>query len=212
MLQWSVRVVAIVLAAGEGQRIGTPKALLLVEGETFLARCCRLLARPGIAAVAAVIGAQAGRVRHEAPAPGGVTVVENARWADGMLTSVWTGLDAAGVLGAEAVLLHPVDHPLVAPATVDRVVDALAGGAFAAVPTWDGRRGHPGGFGAEAIAALRAAPPEQGARAVLAAHPERVVHVTGDPGCRRGVDTPDDYRRVPGWVAPPGEPSPERTS
>jgi molybdenum cofactor cytidylyltransferase len=95
-------------------------------------------------------------------------------------------------------LLHPVDHPLIEPDTVDRVVAALGTGAFAAVPTWDGRRGHPGGFGRPAFAALRAASRSRGARAVLADHGEQVVHVTGDPGCLRGVDTPEDYRLVLG--------------
>ena len=50
-------------------------------------------------------------------------------------------------------------------------------------------------FSPEARAALRKAPPEEGARAVLAAHPDRVVHVAGDPGCLVGLDTPEQYRR-----------------
>jgi CTP:molybdopterin cytidylyltransferase MocA len=148
-----------------------------------------------VAEVVAVIGAGADRVRAEARIPGGVAVVENQSWREGMLSSVWCGLDAAEPLGAEAILLHPVDHPLVSPQTVDRVVAALGEGAFAVVPTHEGRRGHPGGFGPEARAALRKAPPEEGARAVLAAHPDRVVHVAGDPGCLVGLDTPEQYRR-----------------
>jgi CTP:molybdopterin cytidylyltransferase MocA len=190
-----VKIVAIVLAAGEGRRIGGPKALLSRHGRTFLAHACHLLARPGVAEVVAVIGASAARVRSEAPVPDDVTVVENEAWSDGMLSSVWCGLDAAENLAADAVLLHPVDHPLVSPATVDRVVDALRQGAFAAVPTHAGRRGHPGGFGREAFDPLRAAPLDQGARAVLAGHAHRVVHVEGDPGCLVGIDTPEQYRR-----------------
>src|SRR5688572_15284581 len=62
------------------------------------------------------------------------------------------------------------------------VAGALAEGALIAVPSHGGRRGHPGGFARAAWAALRAAPAAAGARAVLAAHPEWVVHVTGDAG------------------------------
>jgi nicotine blue oxidoreductase len=187
--------VAIVLAAGEGRRMGGPKALLAYAGDSFLAHACRLLARPGVAEVVAVIGAEADRVRAEAKVPASVSVVENARWREGMLSSVWRGLDAAEEKKADGVLLHPVDHPLVSPGTVDRVVAALQAGAFAAVPTHGGRRGHPGGFGREALRALRSAPPERGARAILADHAERVVHVEGDPGCVLGLDTPEEYRR-----------------
>ncbi len=175
--------------------MGGPKALLSIGDSTFLDHACRLVARPGVKAVVAVIGAGAERVRGEAGVGEDVSVVENGRWQEGMLSSVWRGLDAAEALDAEAVLLHPVDHPHVAPGTVDRVVAALERGAFAVAPTQGGRRGHPGGFGHEAIRALRAATPERGARAVLAAHPERVVHVEGDPGCVIGIDTPEEYRR-----------------
>jgi molybdenum cofactor cytidylyltransferase len=96
------------------------------------------------------------------------------------------------------VLLHPVDHPLVGEATVDRVIGALRAGARIAVPTYERRRGHPGGFARGAWPALRTASPAEGARSVLATHPDWIVHVEGDPGCVAGIDTPEDYRRLIG--------------
>jgi CTP:molybdopterin cytidylyltransferase MocA len=191
-----MRVVAIVLAAGEGRRMGGPKALLRLGQTTFLAHAGRLFARPGVASVVAVLGAEAERVRAQAALPSEVTVVVNEAWREGMLSSVWRGLDAAESEAADAVLLHPVDHPLVQPATIDRVVQALLSSAAIAVPTWEGRRGHPGGFHRAVFAELRSAPPDRGARAVLAAEPGRVVHVVGDPGCVAGIDTPEDYERA----------------
>jgi molybdenum cofactor cytidylyltransferase len=198
---WSnalVRIVAIVLAAGEGRRVGGPKALLQLGSDTFLARVCATLARPGVDAVVAVLGAEAARVRHEGGVPAGVDVVVNDVWRDGMLSSVWRGLDRAEALGADAVLLHPVDNPFVAPATVEAVVSALEAGAAIAVPTSVGRRGHPAGFARALFEELRRAAPERGARVVVAADPARVVHVPGDPGCVRSVDTPDDLARING--------------
>ena len=191
-----MRVVAIVLAAGEGRRMGGVKALLPLGDATFLAHACRLFARPGVASVVAVLGAEAERVRVEAGLPAEATAVFNDRWREGMLSSVWRGLDAAEAEAADAVLLHPVDHPLVQPATIDRVIRALSCSAAIAVPTWDGRRGHPGGFHRSVFAELRAAPPDRGARAVLAADAGRVVHVPGDAGCVTGIDTPEDYERA----------------
>jgi CTP:molybdopterin cytidylyltransferase MocA len=191
-----MRVVAIVLAAGEGRRMGGAKALLSLGETTFLAHACRLFTRPGVASVVAVLGAEAERVRAEAGLPTGLAVVVNERWREGMLSSVWSGLDAAEAVAADAVLLHPVDHPLVQPATIDRVIEALSASAAIAVPVWDGRRGHPGGFSRSVFAELRAASPDRGARAVLAADPARVVHVAGDAGCVVGIDTPADYERA----------------
>jgi len=189
-----VRVVAVVLAAGAGRRIGGPKALLPAGGgATFLARVARDLHRPGVAAVLAVVGHGAREVQEAGGLPPGVELVVNPRPDDGMLGSVIAGLDAAAARGADAVLLHPVDHPFVAPATVDAVLAALRRGAFIAVPAYGGRRGHPGGFARAAWSALRQAPPDRGARAALAAHPEWLVHVPGDEGCVAGIDTPADY-------------------
>jgi len=189
-----MRIMALILAAGSGTRIGGPKALLQIGSESFLARAARVLARPGVDAVAAVVDRQVLAAHPGAAA----TLVLNPRPEDGMLSSILRGLDEAEAAGADAVLLHPVDHPLVDPATVDRVVAGLHGGAVIAVPAHGSRRGHPGGFARAAWAALRAAPAARGARAVLAEHPEWVVHVPGDPGCVLGIDTPADYER---WIA-----------
>jgi len=195
VVEWAVRVVAVVLAAGAGRRIGSPKALLPIGGTTFLAHVARGLQRPGIAEVVAVIGHGARRVAASAGLPPGLALVGNPRPDDGMLGSVARGLEAAEARGADAVLLHPVDHPFASPATTDAVLAALAGGALVAVPTYGGRRGHPGGFARAVWPALRAAPPARGARAVLADHPDWLVHVPGDEGCVAGIDTREDYER-----------------
>lgn len=195
MVEWAVRVVAVVLAAGAGRRIGAPKALLPIGATTFLAHVTRALLRPGVAGVVAVLGHGARRVEAAGGLPAETALVVNPRPDDGMLGSVIAGLAAAEERGADAVLLHPVDHPFVAPATVDAVLAALARGAVIAVPSYGGRRGHPGGFARPAWSALRAAPPRLGARAVLAEHPDWVVHVPADEGCVSGIDTREDYER-----------------
>jgi molybdenum cofactor cytidylyltransferase len=199
VVQCGVRIAAVVLAAGRGRRAGGPKASLRIGAATFLDRVFALAAaRPGVGRVVVVLGHDAARVRAEAALPAAALVIVTEAWEDGMLGSVMAGLDAAEADGADAVLLHPVDHPLVDEATVDRVIGALRAGARIAVPSYEGRRGHPGGFARGAWAALRAAPPSEGARFVLASHPEWIVHVEGDPGCVAGIDTPEDYRRLIG--------------
>lgn len=176
--------------------MGTPKALLRLEGETFLARAARLLLRPGVVAVVAVVGHEAERVLAESALPRHVVTVVNPRYREGMLGSVLAGLEAAEERGAQALLLHPVDHPLIEPDTVDRVIAALVAGARLAVPSFEGRRGHPAGFAAAAFQALRAADPRRGARQVLREHPDWIVHVAGDEGSLRGIDTRVEYARL----------------
>lgn len=197
----SSSVVAVVLAAGRGARMGSPKALLKMGETTFLRHVAGALRRPGVSTVIAVLGHDHERVAQEAALDPELQTVYNPRHAEGMLTSIWCGLDTAERLGASAVLLHPVDHPLVEAATVDRVVAALAQGARIAVPSHAARRGHPGGFARETWDALRGVSAARGARAVLQDFPDWIVHVPGGPGCLQGVDTPDDYRRVVGSSA-----------
>ena len=102
------------------------------------------------------------------------------------------------------VLVHPVDHPLVSAATVDGVVAALRAGAAIAVPTHDGRRGHPTGFAAPTWAPLRGPPPWTSAharswrRTRSGSRPSRRTKT-----CRLGVNTLDDLRALePGSVRP----------
>jgi len=186
-----MRVAAIVLAAGEGRRMGGPKALVRLGGRSFVSAAAAIFARADIAARVVVLGAAAARVASEAGLPPEVAVVVNGRYAEGMLTSVWAGLDAAEALGADAVLLHPVDNPLVSPATVTAVLAALAAGAAIAVPSHAGRRGHPAGFARTSWQALRAAPLAGGARSVLVERPDQVVHVPAGPDCLVDIDTPE---------------------
>jgi CTP:molybdopterin cytidylyltransferase MocA len=194
MIIRGVRVVAVVLAAGEGRRMGGSKALVRMGGTSFLESCLAALDRPGVLERIVVTGHDAARVEAAVPAGPRVRIAHNAAWRDGMLGSVLRGLAEADALGADALLVHPVDHPLVEPETVDAVLSALEAGAVVAVPSHGGRRGHPGGFARTAWPALKAAPADEGARAVLRDHPEWVVHVPGGPGCVAGFDSPADLQ------------------
>ena len=126
-------------------------------------------------------------------------MVVNAAYDEGMLGSVLAGLDAAEAAGADAVLLHPVDHPLVAPATVDRVVGGAARrGRVIAVPSHAAGAAIPAGSPARPGPALRAAPPSDGARGGPRGPPGMDRPREGDAGCVAGIDTPEDYRRLIG--------------
>lgn len=194
---WLVKITALVLAAGEGKRLARgPKALLPLGDASFLSRCLERLAVPGVEEILVVLGYEAERVRGSCPLPDHARFVLNPRWPEGMLSSVLAGLEACESAGAEAMLVHPVDSPAVSSTTVRNVVAALEAGATIAVPSFEGRRGHPAGFARSAWPALRSAAPGRGVRAVLHEHPDWVTHVTGDPGCLVDVDTPADWARI----------------
>ncbi|GAA3555980.1 nucleotidyltransferase family protein [Nonomuraea rosea] len=181
------RVAGILLAAGEGSRLGTPKALLEFEGERLVDRGVRLLEEGGCHPVVVVLGAATVQVR-------GAITVRNPGWATGMGSSLRVGLGALPD-EAEFVVVALADQPLIRPGAVRALIGA---GAGLAVATYGGRRRNPvliaRGHFAE-VAGLAVG--DAGARPFMKAHPELVTEVPcdehGDPA---DIDTPEDLRRL----------------
>lgn len=81
------RPAGLLLAAGEGARLGTPKALVVLGGERLVDRGVRVLREGGCNPVLVVLGAAVVPVR-------GAVVVRNPDWRTGMGSSLRTGLAA----------------------------------------------------------------------------------------------------------------------
>ncbi len=107
---------------------------------------------------------------------------------DSISAAVRATPDAAGWL------VLPGDLPLIQPATLQVVADALTDHA-AVFPTFEGQRGHPVGFSAQCAAALEALKGNQGAAPVLAAH-RAIELVVFDSGTVIDIDTLDDLYRI----------------
>ena len=193
---------AIVLAAGSSSRIGRPKALLPLEGTTFLSRILATLRASGVPTVRVVLGHHAEEIRAAVTLPADAAVVNPTPEA-GMLSSVRRGVRALPE-EVDGFLLWPVDHPTVLPDTVRKLIDAFrAGSSPIVVPVHAGRRGHPVLFAARVKDEILRAPDALGARAVVAAHEDAVRAVeVHDPGVLADVDTPEAYARIAGKPLP----------
>jgi CTP:molybdopterin cytidylyltransferase MocA len=173
----------VLLAAGASTRMGSAKALAKAGTESFVAHGIRNL-WCACDAVVVVLGADASRIRkgieeefvrlvgegafdrelHAAHRHAcqklEVRFVVNRAWKRGMLSSAQAGLAAALAYRPDAVLVLPVDHPAVRPATVASLGVVMAqavrasakpkvprsgaaGFRYALVPRYRGRRGHP---------------------------------------------------------------------
>jgi molybdenum cofactor cytidylyltransferase len=187
----------IVLAAGRSSRMGRPKAALRLgpDGPTFAAAVVRTLRAAGLGRVVVVAGAHPAEVRAAVPVMAGVEVIEHPDWTSGQLGSLLAGLAALDSPALEAILVTLVDVPLVRTSTVAALVEAWrATRAPVLRPAIGERHGHPVIFDRATFAALRAAPLEVGAKAVIARYRAEVVDLaTDDAGALRDVDTPDDY-------------------
>jgi len=186
-------IAAIVLAAGKSERMGRPKPLLPCKGSTFLGTILRTLERSRVGAVRVVLGHGAEGIRRVTGLPDGI-VAANPLPDRGMLSSVRCGIEALPE-GVDGFLLWPVDHPLVGATTLDRLIAAFeASRPPLAIPTHDGRRGHPALFAASLIPEFENAPEDEGARAVVRAHAADLLEVgVNDAGVVTGIDTPEAY-------------------
>ncbi len=191
---------AVVLAAGASTRMGRPKALLAIssDGETFLARVLRTLSDAGVDDLVVVVGAHAGGISEAmGRMPILARTVENRSYSRGQLSSLVAALDVIERPGVVALMAMPVDMPLVSVETVRAVKAAyLEQKPLIARPSEGSRHGHPVIFDRRLFAELRAADFSRGARAIIAAHLDRVLDVpVSDPGAFEDIDTPDDYAR-----------------
>lgn len=178
----------LLLAAGAGRRMGTPKALVRDDdGTAWLARSVAALLDGGCPAVTVVLGAAADEARALVPT-GPVEAVVADDWAEGMGASLRTGL-AALPAGPDVVVVSLVDLPDVDARVVRRVVAAGDHPGALARAAYDGVPGHPVLLGRDHWAGVAAsATGDAGARDYL--RPREVALVEcGDLATGRDVDS-----------------------
>ncbi len=220
-------VAGVLLAAGAGSRLGRPKALVIVDGQSLVRRGITLLHDGGTDPVIVVTGAtgpvpdagdaQAGVSTRPAGAglaadgpaaegpprdSRGVISVHNPDWQTGMGSSLAAGLRVVPP-DCPAAVLALADQPLVGPEAVRRLLAAHAAGASVAVACYHGRPRNPVLISREhwpEVIALAAG--DVGARPFLRAHPGLVTEVEcADTGRPDDVDSPEDLARVEALLA-----------
>ncbi|MEJ7833250.1 MAG: nucleotidyltransferase family protein [Nocardioides sp.] len=181
--------VGLLLAAGAGSRMGTPKALVREnDGTSWLQRSVAVLRSGGCAEVCVVLGAQAARARSLVP--DGVDIVVATDWAEGMSASLSAGLDSLETSEHDAALVTLVDLPDLTADVVRRLLTAGCGPAALARATYAGRPGHPVLIGRDHWAGvLGSVAGDEGARAYLLAHGADPVEC-GDLATGDDQDTP----------------------
>jgi molybdenum cofactor cytidylyltransferase len=192
----------IVLAAGESRRMGTPKALLPDDsGRPFVARVVRAFLAAGIDEVVVITGGShdsiVSALKHDR-LPAMPRIVRNSDPSRGQLSSLWVGLDAVEHLRLDAVLMMPVDVPMVKESTVRAVIEAWRRERPPlARPVMGDRHGHPVLFDRALFDELRRAPLAEGAKAVVHGHERQLLNIeVDDEGCLTDVDTPADYEAL----------------
>jgi CTP:molybdopterin cytidylyltransferase MocA len=176
----------LLLAAGAGRRMGTPKALV----DNWLIRGVDVIAAAGCSPVVVVLGAALQRAKallQGLP----VIVSATADWRNGLGASLRTGILA---LPAEtpAALVMLVDLPDVGEKVIRRVLEAGSGPGTLTRASYHGLPGHPVVLGrAHWPGILATANGDVGARAYLDRHAPALVECA-DLASGRDIDSADE--------------------
>jgi CTP:molybdopterin cytidylyltransferase MocA len=174
--------------------MGRSKALLPLEGSCFLEILVGRLKAAGADPILVILGADQAAIRRAVDLSA-IRVVENPDPGRGPLSSIHCGLAALAPGEVAGLFIAPVDVPRVAAGTLRRMVASLPGRPLV-VPTYRGRRGHPALFSAVLFDALRRAPLDAGARAVVHATADRLELPVEDPAVVEDFDRPEDLAGV----------------
>ncbi len=196
-----MKVGAVVLAAGQSQRMGRPKLALPWGERSVIEQVVATLAEAGIAQIVVVTGGA--REAVEAALTGHpVRLAYNPDFARSeMLSSLQVGihaLESSGSQALAALLVVLGDQPTIEASVVRAVVATyLATGAPLVVPSYQMRRGHPWLVERGLWPELLELAQDQTMRDFLHAHEEKIRYVEVDsPGILKDLDTPEDYQRL----------------
>lgn len=193
-----MKIGAVVLAAGQSQRMGQPKMLLPWRGNrSVIEQVVQTLLDAAVYPVVVVTGAQHDRVEQ---ALRGLPVVTayNDRYADSeMVTSLQVGMKHLA-LETDGLLIVLGDQPTIQVDVVRSLMDVFSEGIHKLiVPSYQMRRGHPWLVSRSLFAELLSMPPVSSLRDFLTQNAGVIHYVVVDaPGILKDMDTPEDYRRL----------------
>lgn len=187
----------MILAAGGSSRLGRPKQLLQLGGQTLLRRAAHGAIESRCGRVMAVLGSCAEQLQQElADLP--VQIVHNPDWELGIGASIKAAVRAvlADPVPTAAVMIILCDQPLVTAAVLRRLHAAhLRQEKPITACAYAGTIGPPVIVGQEYSSVLLSIPDAQGAKRLWLDHPES-LHIEPCPEAAVDVDTWEDYQRV----------------
>jgi molybdenum cofactor cytidylyltransferase len=183
---------AIVLAAGESQRMGTAKQLLPLGEGTLIGHAIDTALDAELSPVIVVVGANADAVQSVI-ASKRVEIVRNALWRSGMGSSIAAGVRRHQELEADsaALALLLADQPLVTASHLKQMRRLLLdSGAATVAAEYNGTVGVPAFFRRQLLTRLAVLSGEGGAKPLLR---DSATVRFSLPEAAIDIDTPEDF-------------------
>ena len=185
---------AIVLAAGESRRMGSPKMILPFKGSTILGNVIRNITGSRVDNIIVVLGAEKQKIIQLLKKTS-VYFCINDNYKEGMLSSVICGVRNLPP-DLRAVLVFPGDQPLIAPETINLLIEVYrSSGKGILIPVCEKQRGHPVLLDKKYLNEISGLDHSEGLRSIFSKYPEDVIEVeTSDSGILKDIDTYSEYQ------------------
>ena len=184
---------AVILAAGASTRLGQPKQLVRLNGETLVERAIRVAREAGAETVFVVLGANYTAIFDVLqPYQPELRLLLNKRWAEGMGTSVALAAAAAERHEIDDLLVLTCDQVTVTPEHLRELVFTSHKEKVVA-STYKERRGVPALFPDFSFRALQQLTGDRGARELLQGPDVAQLPLAGG---EVDIDTPEDLAEL----------------
>lgn len=189
----------LIVAAGASSRLGRPKQLLTLQGQSLLQHTVRVAQQSTLGPVIVVLGAHAPEVRSSIEAFG-VELVYNEDWQEGMAASIRCGMAHVQQVhpAVDAVILMVCDQPYVSPVLLQQLQRAHQNtGKPIITCSYADTFGPPTLFHQSLFAQLLQLTGDVGARSILKMHADRVEAIPFPEGAV-DIDTDADFQNMSG--------------
>lgn len=196
-----MKVGIVILAAGESSRMGVPKQLLHIDGQSLIKRITEMAMDTPCYPVVVVLGANRSMIRKELERMP-ITIIDNPQWESGMSSSIKMGLVGAYMTfkDLEAVIFLTVDMPFVSVDLVRKMIAKAIEKSAAMLESpeivackYDGQIGVPVLFKRCLFNDLLELSGDNGAKKIILANKQKTVTIDFPEG-KTDLDTIDEYR------------------
>lgn len=190
------RVAGIILAAGQGSRMGKTKQLLSFQGKTILEQVIDNALKSNLHQVIVVIGHDAHEIQRRIDLSC-VEFVLNEDYEKGQSSSLKKGVAAASP-ECEAAMFLLADQPLVGGDIIDFMIQAfLQKNPPIAVPVCNNKRGNPVIIHRDLFPQLQTLTQDTGARVLFHKYQDKILRIeVEDDAVLFDVDTWEDYQKL----------------
>ncbi|MBY9000131.1 MAG: nucleotidyltransferase family protein [Candidatus Heimdallarchaeota archaeon] len=134
----------IILAAGDSQRMGTPKGLLDYNGKPFLEHQINCLSDLGFSEIIVVLGKDKNLYLEKVPKLGEISIAINHQPERGPFSSLQCGLRIVSESAPSSVFILPIDVPCPKKNVWEQMFDHLKkSSSRVSIPEFQGKKGHP---------------------------------------------------------------------